>query len=82
MDEQILPSSTTQSYGYVLPYVIYEQQTAAASARNLWGLQFWANTVGVKVVESFRMNLQLSYAFDHESVPNPWPMSTFTYDVD
>ena len=66
MDEQILPSSTTQSYGYGLPYVIYEQQIS--SARNLWGLQLWANTVVMKVVESFHMNHQLSYAFDHELI--------------
>ena len=38
-------------YGYVLPYQIYEQQTAAA--QNLWGLQYWANTVKMKVVEPF-----------------------------
>ena len=39
------------SHGYVLPYQIYEQQTAAA--QNLWGLQYWANTVKMKVVEPF-----------------------------
>ena len=39
------------SHGYVLPYQIYEQQTAAA--QNLWGLQYWANSVNMKVVEPF-----------------------------
>ena len=39
------------SGGYVLPYVIFEQQTSAA--QNLWGLQYWANTVNMKVVEPF-----------------------------
>ena len=39
------------SYGYVLPFQVFEQQTAAA--QNLWGLQYWANTVRMKVVEPF-----------------------------
>ena len=39
------------SHGYVLAYEIFEQQTAAA--QNLWGLQYWANTVNMKVVEPF-----------------------------
>ena len=47
------------SYGYVLPYRLYEQQTAAA--RNLWGLQYWANTAGMKVVEPFFMNYGMSF---------------------
>jgi len=44
-------SNQQTSYGYVLPYRIFEQQTAAA--QNLWGLQYWANTVNMKVVEPF-----------------------------
>jgi len=47
------------SYGYVLAYQLYEQQTAAA--RNLWGLQYWANTVSMKVVEPFFMNYGMSF---------------------
>ena len=57
--KQILPSSPTLLHGYVLPYKIYEQQTSAA--RNLWGLQFWANTVGMKVVEPFYAEHTLSF---------------------
>jgi len=47
------PSATSQrkTQGYVLPYRLYEQQTAAT--RNLWGLQYWANSVNMKVVEPF-----------------------------
>ena len=37
--------------GYIIPYAVYEQQTAAA--RNLWGLQLWAKSVDMKVVEPF-----------------------------
>ena len=47
------------SYGYVLAYQLYEQQTAAA--RNLWGLQYWANTVSMKVVEPFFMKYGMSF---------------------
>ena len=79
MGKQILPSSTTQSYGYVLPYVIYEQQTA--SARNLWGLQFWANTVGMKVVEPFYTNHLLSFESVVKGIPNPMKFGDL-YDVD
>ena len=39
------------SKGYIIPYRIYEQQTSAA--RNLWGLQLWAKSVDMKVVEPF-----------------------------
>ena len=41
----------SQSKGYIIPYKLYEQQTSAA--RNLWGLQLWANSVDMKVVEPF-----------------------------
>jgi len=44
-------SKQNTSHGYVLPYQIFEQQTAAA--QNLWSLQYWANTVNMKVVEPF-----------------------------
>jgi len=59
LTKQILPSSPTLLQGYVLPYAIYEQQTAAA--RNLWGLQLWADTVGMKVVEPFFTEHRLSF---------------------
>ena len=79
MKEQILSSSITQSYGYVLPYVIYEQQTA--STRNLWGLQYWANTVGMKVVEPFYTEHQLSFESIVMGMPNPMRFGDL-YDVD
>ena len=41
----------SNSKGYIIPYRIYEQQTSAA--RNLWGLQLWAKSVDMKVVEPF-----------------------------
>ena len=72
-------SSTTQSYGYVLPYVIYEQQTS--SARNLWGLQYWANTVGMKVVEPFYTERRLSFESIVMGIPNPMRFGDL-YDVD
>ena len=72
-------SSTTQSYGYVLPYVIYEQQTA--SARNLWGLQYWANTVGMKVVEPFFMEHLLSFESVVKGMPNTMRFGDL-YNVD
>ena len=52
-------SEQSQQYGYVLPYQLYEQQTS--SARNLWGLQYWANTVGIKVVEPFFTDHLMSF---------------------
>ena len=47
------PNATSQhkTHGYVLSYRLYEQQTAAT--RNLWGLQYWAHSVNMKVVEPF-----------------------------
>ena len=44
-------ASQHKSQGYILPYRLYEQQTAAT--RNLWGLQYFANSVNMKVVEPF-----------------------------
>ena len=74
-----VPSSLTHSFGYVLPYGIYEQQTAAA--RNLWGLQFWANTVGMKVVEPFYTEHRLSFESFITGTPNPMKFSDL-YDID
>ena len=71
--------SETHSHGYVLPYVVYEQQTA--SARNLWGLQFWANTVGMKVVEPFFNDHRLSFESVVMGMPNPMRFGDL-YDVD
>ena len=77
--ETMIPSSPTHSHGYVLPYGIYEQQTAAA--RNLWGLQFWANTVGMKVVEPFYTEHRLSFESFITGTPNPMKFSDL-YDID
>ena len=77
--EPMMPSSPTHLYGYVLPYTIYEQQTAAA--RNLWGLQFWANTVNMKVVEPFYTEHRLSFESFITGPPNPMKFSDL-YDID
>ena len=44
-------SSHSNSKGYIIPYRVHEQQTSAA--RNLWGLQLWAKSVDMNVVEPF-----------------------------
>ena len=49
----------SESKGYIIPYKIYEQQTAAT--RNLWGLQLWANSAGMKVVEPFLNEYGMSF---------------------
>jgi len=67
------------SHGYVLPYIVHEQQTA--SARNLGGLQFWANTVGMKVVEPFISDQKLSFESIVKGVSNPMRFSDI-YDID
>ena len=51
------PLQHQNSQGFVLPYRLYEQQTSAA--RNLFELQYWANTVNMKVVEPFVSNISL-----------------------
>jgi len=55
--------------GYVLPYKLYEQQTSAT--RNLWGLQYWANSVSMKVVEPFVSNNNLNFCPIIEGTGNP-----------
>ena len=57
------------SYGYVLPFNIFEQQTAAA--QNLWGLQYWAKTVSMKVVEPFFSAHTMSFVPIVTGVVNP-----------
>ena len=52
------PLQHQNSQGFVLPYRLYEQQTSAA--RNLLELQYWANTVNMKVVEPFVSNESLN----------------------
>ena len=61
--------NTRKSQAYIIPYNLYEQQTAAA--RNLWGLQLWANTVGMKVVEPFITNNSMSFEPITEGISNP-----------
>jgi len=80
-NKQILSLSpnAAHSQGYVLPYTVYEQQTS--SARNLWGLQFWANTVGMKVVEPFYMEHRLSFESIINGISNPMRFGDI-YDVD
>jgi len=65
----VLPKRATKSQGYVLPYRLYEQQTAAT--RNLWGLQYWANSVNMKVVEPFVSNNTLNFCPIIEGADNP-----------
>jgi len=67
----VLPASLEQQqqHGYVLPYRLYEQQTS--SARNLWGLQYWANTVGMNVVEPFLMDSGMSFEAVVRGIENP-----------
>ena len=79
VDSLAEPSSLTHPYGYVLPYGIYERQTSAA--RNLWGLQFWANTVGMKVVEPFYTEHRLSFESFITGAPNPMKFSDL-YDIE
>lgn len=74
-----LSPSVTQPYGYVLPYAIYEQQTA--SARNLWGLQFWAKSVDMKVVEPFFAEHTLSFKSVVMGLSNPMRFGDL-YDID
>jgi len=60
-------------HGFVLPYKLYEQQTSAA--RNLLQLQYWANTVNMKVVEPFVSDDSLSLIPIIESISNPMRFS-------
>ena len=68
-----------KSQGYIISYNVYEQQTAAA--RNLWGLQLWANTVGMKVVEPFFSNKSLTFAPITKHILNPMRFSDL-YDME
>ena len=58
---------------------MYEQQTAGA--RNLWGLQLWANKVGMKVVEPFVSNNFMSFEPIIKNVLNPMRFSDL-YDIE
>ena len=71
--------NTRKSQGYIIPYNLYEQQTAAA--RNLWGLQLWANTVGMKVVEPFINNKSMSFEPITKNISNPMRFSDL-YDIE
>ena len=59
----------SQSKGYIIPYKLYEQQTSAA--RNLWGLQLWANSVDMKVVEPFISGHGMSFQLLVNGTSNP-----------
>ena len=59
----------SQSKGYIIPYKLYEQQTSAA--RNLWGLQLWANSVDMKVVEPFISGHGMSFELLVKGTSNP-----------
>ena len=61
--------NTRKSQGYIIPLKLYEQQTAGA--RNLWGLQLWANKVGMKVVEPFISDNFMSFAPITKNDSNP-----------
>ena len=71
------PSRNLQ--GYIISYNVYEQQTAAA--RNLWGLQLWANTVGMKVVEPFVNNKSMTFAPITKHISNHMRFSDL-YDIE
>jgi len=73
------PLEQPHKVGYILPYQLYEQQTS--SARNLWGLQYWANTVGMKVVEPFFMDHLMSFEAVVNGIENPMKFSDI-YDRD
>ena len=62
-------SKKQTSNGFVLPYQIFEQQTAAA--QNLWGLQYWAKTVRMKVVEPFFSSHTMSFEPIVTGIENP-----------
>ena len=62
-------SKKQTSNGFVLPYQIFEQQTAAA--QNLWGLQYWAKTVKMKVVEPFFSSHTMSFQPIVTGITNP-----------
>ena len=71
--------NTRKSQGYIISYNVYEQQTAAA--RNLWGLQLWANTVGMKVVEPFIGNKSMSFEPITKKNSNPMRFRDM-YDIE
>ncbi|XP_065919907.1 uncharacterized protein [Dysidea avara] len=62
-------ASQHKSQGYILPYRLYEQQTAAT--RNLWGLQYFANSVNMKVVEPFVSKNTFNFQPIVEGATNP-----------
>ena len=70
---------TRKSQGYIIPFKVYEQQTAGA--RNLWGLQLWANKVEMKVVEPFISNQSLSFVPITKNVLNPMRFSDL-FDIE
>lgn len=59
----------SQSKGYIIPYRIYRQQTSAA--QNLWGLQLWAKSVGMKVAEPFMDEHGMSFDALVNGISNP-----------
>ena len=69
----------SQSKGYIIPYKIYEQQTSAT--RNLWGLQLWAKSAGMKVVEPFISEHVFSFEALVNGTTNPLKFSDL-YDRD
>ena len=71
--------NTRKSQGYIISYNVYEQQTAAA--KNLWGLQLWANTVGMKVVEPFIGNKSMSFEPITKNISNPMRFRDM-YDIE
>ncbi|XP_065919966.1 uncharacterized protein [Dysidea avara] len=70
-------SKNTQ--GYILPFRVMEQQTAAI--RNLYSLQYWASTVNMKVVEPYISNETFDFFPFVKGDPNPMAFSDL-YDRD
>ena len=71
----VKPVPPSESKGYVIPYDIYEQQTSAA--RNLWGLQLWAHSAGMKVAEPFFSDYGMSFQALVNGTTNPYRFSDF-----
>ena len=78
-DDSSTAQHIAQQQGYVVPFRLYEQQTMAA--RNLWHLQYWANTVNMKVVEPFVSNATFTFLPLVDGVSNPMRFGDL-YDKD
>ena len=74
-----LHTGSQNTQGYILPFRVMEQQTAAI--RNLYSLQYWASTVNMKVVEPYISNKTFDFFPFVKGDPNPMAFSDL-YDRD